>query len=101
MAHFNPEDETIKIPFSKYKLIGFLLMGLSFLAAGILFVIDPSEIANSGLRHKSVLFVIAIGATAIVSSGAACIFFLYKLMSLKPGLIIDINGIYDNSSLFH
>jgi hypothetical protein len=50
------------------------------------------------LIGKKEIFLIAVGSSAIIFFGLCTSFFIYKLVSNKPLLIISEKGIYENSS---
>jgi hypothetical protein len=99
MANFDPDSESVTIPFSRYKLTGLLLICLGFAAVGIWCIIDREAISAGSLHHDPVFFAMFIGVVCIAFAGMGCSVFLYQLFNRKPGLVVDINGIRDNSTL--
>lgn len=91
--------ERIEIPLSKNKL--FLLIGGSilFVGLGVFMILNADsfqEQSNSILRNPMVLKV--IGIVSILLFSATGIFSFKKMFDKKPGLVIDTDGITDNSS---
>jgi len=95
---FNTDAERIEIPLSKFK-IGLILLGASgFVALGIWFIINPAMFQNSGYVNRPAFEILAAGYASIIFFGACAIFAAYKIFDNKSGLIIDKDGITDNSS---
>ncbi len=88
----------IEIPLSKKKLISMLIGSISFVIAGLWFVINPPTIRHPFFGNPTVIFVIAIAS--ILFFGACAVYIVRKLSDNKPGLIIDTAGLTDNSSGF-
>lgn len=82
-------NEVIEIPLSKNKLVLLSLGALLFVAVGIFFIVKPEN-------NSDYLRILGI---ASVSFFALCLmFFIKKLFDKEKGLIINENGIVDNSS---
>lgn len=88
----------IEIPLSKNKL--FLGIGLSilFVVLGAFLFTHASDFNNTSSLLKSPLVVKSIGLLSISFFGAICIYGIRKLFNNEFGLIINKNGIIDNSN---
>ena len=86
------KDQIIISTSKKFILLG-LLGSLLFVTIGILmFNSEPS-------RKYSSTFLQAWGIIGIAFFGLTAVYFFKKLLELKPGLIMDENGIWNNSSI--
>lgn len=88
--------EKIEIGLNKNKLKILLLIGFVFVMAGCWFLIDPPQKENQLLKETTV--VRGIGLVAILFFGGIAFKIIQKLKDTKPGLVIDKNGITDNSN---
>jgi hypothetical protein len=95
---------TIEIPLSKKKIILLLLASIGLISGGIWMVINPENagrffnpITKRFFYLNSELIQI-IGIVGILFFGAAAIYGLTKIFDKKIGLILDSNGITDNSN---
>ncbi|PKB16550.1 STM3941 family protein [Flavobacterium sp. 5] len=86
----------IEIPSSKIKLI-LMLIGVSIFIIGSYYLFQYPERFIS-YRFKSVEFIKAVGLFNLIFLSLAWIYLPIKLFDKKPGLILDENGIFDNSS---
>ncbi|MFD2918453.1 STM3941 family protein [Terrimonas rubra] len=82
------------IALSKTKLIRNTLFTLLFFIAGLLFIIKPFWF----IRSDDSLIIVIIGYILLVLAGLGLLVYLIKLSDKKPALIIDEEGITDNSS---
>tara|TARA_R110002051_G_C8491123_1_gene463209 strand:- start:110 stop:655 length:546 start_codon:yes stop_codon:yes gene_type:complete len=89
-------NDEIKIPLSKYKIILLFLGALIFLSFGIWVAIDPEKFVTIVFRNT--YFIRIAGIASIAFFGVCAIFIFRKLFDKKYGLIIDKNGITDNSN---
>ena len=81
--------EQIEIEVNKINLL-WLLLGLSvFIALGIIFVVNHTELANPWSRHGNPLWILIVGIISIVFWTPAAFFVLRRILSNKPGLIIN------------
>lgn len=87
------KHERIEIKLSKQKGLFTFLGAVAFVAASIWLI----TYAYTQPRYDPVL-VTVIGYAGVVFFGLSGLYILYKLFGTKPGLIIDSDGIYDNSS---
>lgn len=86
-------NQTI-IPLSKSKLIKHFIGSLLFVFAGFLFITNPFWF----IKSDNPLMIKMIGYASIVFFGVCALFISQKLFDKKPGLVIDEEGITDNSS---
>jgi len=98
-------NNRIEIPLSKKKIVLLLIGAFIFVVFGILFVIEPENFVNFihfTLIHRIISenpeLIRIIGVVAIGFFGAVWIYGIKKLIDKKVGLIIDSNGITDNSN---
>lgn len=91
-------QERIEIKISKEKGILTFLGAIAFVATSIWLIVyaDSHETVDIGILELDP--VIVIGYVGLIFFGLAGLYILYKLFDKKPGLIIDKEGIYDNSS---
>ena len=87
--------DDIKIPLSKSKIILFLIGALVFVCFGAWGVLDPEKFAS--VRYsKEIVFI--SGLAGVLFFGLCSVFITRKVFSNKPGLIINDEGIQDNSN---
>lgn len=87
------EQERIEIKLSKRKSILTFLGSVALVLTSICLV----NFADNQERYDPTL-VTAAGYVGLTFFGFAGLYIFYKLFDSKPGLIIDKDGIYDNSS---
>lgn len=85
----------IQIPLSKTKIILSLIGALAFLVGGVWGVLDPERFATARYP-KNIIFI--IGIIGILFFGLCAVFIASKVIRKKPGLIINDEGIIDNSN---
>jgi hypothetical protein len=85
----------IEIPLSKSKLVMMSAAALAFVAIGLWFVIAPPKIENAYWGNPTRIAI--VGYAAIIFFGMCAVFFIRKLSDTKPGLVIDDEGLIDNS----
>ena len=83
----------IEIQLSKSNLLLLAIGATGFVVMGILFAIKPSNFQP----HQQTL-ITTLGIVSILFFGACLLFMVKKLFDNKAGLMIDENGITDNSS---
>ena len=89
----NDPHESIIIPTSKKNIVVILLGSILFIGIGILmFNAEPSRKYPSAYLHTW-------GSIGIAFFGLAALYCVKKLLDNKPGLIIDKNGIWNNTSI--
>ncbi len=95
-------NNRIEIPLSKQKITFLIIASLAFVIAGILFVYQPGRfVSEYTIRYRmfnNPEMIRIIGIIAILFFGAAGIYGIKKLFDKKVGLVIDENGITDNSN---
>jgi hypothetical protein len=89
--------EQIEILLSKSKLSLLLAGSIAFVAIGFWFVIDSKDVATSGIRQTSPIFILVGGIVTILFFGICGVAIAKKLTSHKPGIVINNEGILDNS----
>ena len=89
-------DEQIEIPLSKKKMVLTLLGAIAFVGLGLWFLINPPKISNPIFGNPTVIFI--VGLASILFFGLVGITVFKKLSDTKAGLIINRQGIIDNSS---
>ncbi|MDQ0592410.1 hypothetical protein QFZ37_000779 [Chryseobacterium ginsenosidimutans] len=96
----NKIDEQIEIPLSKVKITMLFCGALAFILIGLWFMISPPEVNHSNRRAVffNPVFLFFIGLISVLFFGCCTVFIFRKLFDTKPGLIINQNGIIDNSS---
>jgi hypothetical protein len=90
----NP-NKIVEIPLSKGKLIKGFAGSVIFVAASIWMLTTDSSSGRGLLSSPMIKYSIAV--TGIVFFGFLGVMYLFKLRDRKPGLVIDENGIIDNS----
>jgi len=91
-----PNKQSISISLSKSKLTKGLIGSVLFvLASGWLLAYQPT-VSNPILNNPLVKYAAAV--SGILFFGFGIIYFSRKLADKKPGLIIDDEGLFDNSS---
>lgn len=80
----------IQVPLSKSKLAVSIGGSVIFIILGYFLITDDYELYNTS-------FTKAVGIAAIIFFGITLLYNLYRLFNKKPALIIDDNGITDNS----
>lgn len=89
-------SNTIEIPLSKTKIIVLLIGALLFVITGVVFILYPETFINP--IFKTTLIISIVGIAAIVFFGIFLVFIGKKLFDDRVGLIINQNGITDNTS---
>ena len=85
--------EQIEIPLSKKKMLLTFFGAIAFVGFGVLFLITPSIFTN-----KNSIVVLIVGLASILFFGLAAISIFRKFSDKKAGIIINRQGIIDNSS---
>ena len=94
-------NNEVVIALSKGKIIGLLAISCVFIAFGLWMAsLDPAEIAaqQPHLRFRNPLLVHAVGRAALIGAGLIALFGIRKLFDSRTGLILNGQGIVDNSS---
>ena len=88
--------DKIEIPLSKTKNILMLLGCILFVVLGIFFILKPEIFISPFVRTP--LFIQIIGIVTVLFFGIAGVYGCRKLFDRRMGLVIDLDGIYDNSN---
>ena len=93
-------QERIEIRLSKEKGILTFLGSTAFIVTSIWLIgyAGKHDAVDIGILELDPVTVTVIGYAGLIFFGLAGLYILYKLSDKKPGLIIDDEGIYDNSS---
>ncbi len=83
---------------SKSKNFGLLLIGIVFVAIGIWMISIPDADIEAQRRFNSPWLVHGLGWTAVLFFGLCSLFAVRNLFSPKPGLVLDREGLTDQSS---
>ena len=83
----------LEIPLSKTKLVLALLGSLAFVALSIWI----GSIADTQTRYNP-LYMKGVAIVGVAFAGLCGIYICFKVFDTRPGLIIDKEGIVDNSS---
>jgi hypothetical protein len=90
------KEEQIEIPLSKTKMTLTFIGSISFVGLGVWFLLNPPQISNPIFGNPITIFI--VGFAAILFFGLIAIIIFRKLSDKKAGLIINKEGITDNSS---
>lgn len=90
------ETDKITIPLSKSKIALLLTGSIVFIMLGILFILYPERFLTILFRNEEIIRI--TGFVSVGFFGLCSIFYVIKLFDNKLGLIIDKQGILDNSS---
>lgn len=90
------KTEEIEIPLSKSKLSLMLAGSIAFVALGAWFVTKPKEISMQGI-HANPVLIFTVGVASILFFGLCATFIAKKIIDNRPGLVINGDGIIDNS----
>ncbi|HOF16967.1 MAG TPA: STM3941 family protein [Bacteroidales bacterium] len=90
------KEEQIEIPLSKTKMILTLLGSLMFVGLGIWFLTNLLKSNHWTFGNPTVIFI--AGIASVIFFGLVAIIIFRKFSDKKPGLIINRQGIIDNSS---
>ena len=88
--------EAVIIPISKRKITLLFFGSVLFVAFGVYFLMEPGKFVGPVMQSKPFVFI--IGAAAVIFFGICAVFAGIKFFDKRPGIIIDKNGITDNSS---
>ena len=89
------ESTRIEIPFSKTKLTRLLVISILFVLAGA-WIFQAKTNAGNAI-FNSEIFRKVVGLLSILMGGLGSYFSSKKLFNSEPGLIVDNDGIVDNS----
>jgi hypothetical protein len=94
------EQERIEIKLSKTKgMLAFLgSLGLVATSIWLIAYAGTHEIFNMGFLKLDPRVIIVVGYVGLFFFGICGLYIFYKLFDNEPGLVINNDGIYDNSS---
>ncbi|PCI35959.1 MAG: hypothetical protein COB60_01270 [Flavobacteriaceae bacterium] len=90
------QNEQIEIPLSKTKMFLTLFGAIAFVGLGLWFLINPPK--TNHLLFGNPTFIFVIGLALILFFGLVAITIIRKFSDKKAGLIINRQGVTDNSS---
>ncbi|MFV0531429.1 MAG: STM3941 family protein [Flavobacteriales bacterium] len=90
------KTDQIEIPLSKTKMTMTFLGALAFVGLGLWFLINPPKSNHWLFGNPTIIFV--VGLASIIFFGLIAITIFRKFSNKKAGLIINRQGITDNSS---
>jgi len=91
-------ESKIEIPLSKTKLAKLLFFSILFLLAGLWMIITDPQTSNPIFNNPIIKVIGSYGSTLMGALGIY--YFTKKLFDKGQGLVIDEEGIYDNTSAF-
>ncbi|MFY7670789.1 STM3941 family protein [Tenacibaculum sp. MEBiC06402] len=89
-------SDKIEIEISKTKTILLFIGALLFVVAGAVFILMPERFINPIFKSSTIITI--VGISSVIFFGLCVIFISRKLFKTKIGLIIDENGITDNTN---
>ncbi|MBI1306441.1 MAG: hypothetical protein GC181_07495 [Bacteroidetes bacterium] len=89
----NPDQITIEIQLSKGKILLTIIGSIAFVCGGIWM-----WNLTSGAQDPGSIFYKIVGVVSVLFFGSTGIYGLLKLFDFKPGLVINKDGLLDNSS---
>ncbi len=90
------KNTKIEIPLSKIKMLFLILGSLLFVVLCIFIIMNAENMQTRKLNNPMIIRIIAL--VGLLFFGIILVSILKKMFSKEPGLIIDKDGIYDNSS---
>jgi hypothetical protein len=90
------EKEQIEIPLSKTKMMLTFFGSLLFVGLGLWFLTNPPKSTHWLFGNPTVIFI--TGIASVIFFGLVAVTIFRKFSDKKPGLIINKQGITDNSS---
>ncbi len=89
-------ENSIEIPLSKKKIMLGIIGSLAFVAIGVWFLVSPPQTSNPFWSNPQMLGF--LGVASILFFGLCFVVFLNKIRQTQVGLVLDKEGITDNSS---
>ena len=96
--HSMTESKKIDIPSSKAKLAKLIIFSILFLIGGLWMIITNPQTSNSVFNNPILKAIASYGSAIMGLFGIY--FFTKKVFDKKPGLILNEQGVYDNTSAF-
>ncbi len=90
------KENQIEIALSKSKMLFAILGSLVFVGFGVWFLVSPPTIDNPLFGNPTTIFI--IGLASVLFFGLTTVLIFKKLFDKSPGLIVNNEGISDNSS---
>lgn len=90
------EQQQIEIPFSKTKMLKTIYSAIVFVGIGLWFLLSPPKISNPFFGNATVISI--VGVVSIFFFGLILITMIRKVRDKNAGLIINNQGVIDNSS---
>jgi len=90
------ENAKIEIPLSKVKMIFLILGSMLFITLCIFILMNAENMQTRKINNPLVIRIIAL--IGLLFFGVILMSILKKMFNKEPGLIIDKEGIWDNSS---
>lgn len=93
-------ENKIVIPINKRGTLLYILGSMAFVMAGFLLILFRELIAETMPMNSSasVFIIVLIGAASIIFFGICAVLYCKRLTKTEPILIVDEQGITDNSS---
>ncbi len=88
--------DNIEIKLSRTKITLLIAIGIGFVLIGVPLILNPEQ--HTTIRYRSPELLRIIGIITVSFFGICLIFAIRKLFDPKKGLIINNNGIIDNTS---
>lgn len=88
--------ERIEIQLSKKNILLYIVVCIAFVVSGFLFVANPTDFVTNLFRSPATILV--LGFPIIGLFGLMAFLLMKKLSDTKVGLVVDDQGINDNSS---
>jgi hypothetical protein len=85
-------EEIVKIPLNKGRMAFLIIVCISFIAVGVFLMMTHWD------QVQYTILAWVIGLVVLLFFGFAALYLLRKFFDPKPGLVIDDEGIIDNSS---
>ncbi len=87
---------TVEIQISKKKILIILIAAFLFVVTGVLFIVTPETFLTIFFQNPQTIRL--VGFIAVIFFGAGSIYGFVKLFDKTMGLIVDENGLTDNSN---
>ena len=88
--------QRIEIPLSKRNIVLYIIVCIAFVVGGLLLVVNPANFVTNLFSNPGTILMVGFGTIALF--GVMSVFLIKKILDKKVGLVIDDQGINDNSS---